>query len=480
MILSPADFIQIERDLGRRSFKHFVRMAWHVVEPAQPLAWGWALEAMADHLQAISEGKFNRLLMNVPPGMMKSLMMNVFWPAWEWIDKPYLRYLSTAHKQDLAVRDNLKCRRLITSEWYRMRWQSVTLTTDQNVKTKFENDRTGFREAMAFTSLTGSRGDRVLLDDPLSVDDAHSDAAIKAVDTTFREALPTRVNNDSSAIVVTMQRLNEKDPSGIILSEDLGYVHLCLPMEFEPDRRCVTPIFTDPRTVAGELLFPERFTPEALPMLKKTLGSYGVAGQLQQRPSPAGGGIFKSEWWRYLSVAPRLQWRVVYGDTAQKDKEQNDYSVFECWGKTFDGQIILLDVLRGKWQAPELLVNARAFWAKHKAIDNGTLRQMKIEDKSSGTGLIQQLQRGDREKGHEPIPVAGIPRDRDKVSRAYDTTPHIEAGNVILLSGASWLSDYLAEFAAFPNGAHDDMIDPTMDAVAEMLGKVTNDFSGIM
>ena len=479
MRLTFHDFIAVERELGKRSLKHYAKMAWPLLEPATSLNWGWALDAMCDHLQAVTEGKINRLLMNVPPGMMKSLLVNVIWPTWEWIQKPHLRYISTAHKQDLAVRDNMKCRRLIESQWYQTRWP-LKLTGDQNAKTKFENVKTGFREAMAFTSMTGSRGDRVLLDDPLSVDDAHSDAALKAAETTFLEALPTRVNNDNSAIVVIMQRLHEKDTSGLILSKDFGYVHLCLPMEFEPARRCVTPIFTDPRTEAGELLFPERFSQKAVDALKLSLGSYGTAGQLQQRPAPAGGGIFKDEWWRYVSTAPRCQFRVIFADTAQKDKEQNDYSVFECWGRTYEGQIVLLDVLRGKWQAPELLTQARAFWAKHKAIDNGVLRQMKIEDKSSGTGLIQQLQRGDRDRGVDPIPVAGIPRDRDKISRAYDTTPHIEAGNVLLLQGGAWLSDYLAEFAAFPNGAHDDMIDPTMDAVAEMLGKPVNDFSGIM
>lgn len=479
MRLTPADLINIERELGRRSFKHFARMAWHVIEPATPLAWGWALDAMCDHLQAVTEGKFNRLLMNVPPGMMKSLLVNVFWPAWEWIDKPHLRYLSTAHKQDLAVRDNMKCRRLITSDWYMQRWP-LKLTGDQNAKTKFENAATGFREAMAFTSMTGSRGDRVLLDDPLSVDDAHSEAALKAAETTFKEALPTRVNNDKSAIVVIMQRLHEKDTSGLILSMGLDYVHLCLPMEYDPKHHCKTPIFTDPRTVEGELLFPERFSAETLAPLKKLLGSYGTAGQLQQRPSPAGGGIFKGEWWRYLSLAPRCQYRKIYVDTAQKTAEQNDYSVFECWGLTWEGQAICLDVLRGKWEAPELLTQARAFWAKHDAVDNGTLREMMIEDKSSGTGLIQQLKAGDRDKGHLPIPVKGIPRDRDKISRAYDTTPQIEAGNVLLLSDAPWLTDYLAEFAAFPNGSHDDMIDPTMDAVADMLGNRGSTFDGIM
>ena len=219
------DAVRREREvrLAEASLSEFAKQAWHVLEPVSELKWGWALDAICLHLQAVSDGDIKRLLMNVPPGSMKSLLTNVLWPAWEWgpLGMPSMRFLSTAHKQDLAIRDNLKCRRLIQSEWYQSRW-SITITSDQNSKSKFENDKTGFREAMAFTSMTGSRGDRVTLDDPLSVDDANSEAALAAAESTFREALPTRVNNDDSAIVVIMQRLHEKDTSGIILKEMLG------------------------------------------------------------------------------------------------------------------------------------------------------------------------------------------------------------------------------------------------------------------
>lgn len=467
--LPAIDLVSLEREACRRSLATFAQRAWHILEPATPLKWGWALDAICAHLEAVTRGDCLRLLMNVPPGTMKSLLTGVIWPAWEWgpHGKPEHRFLGTSHKQDLAVRDNLKCRRLIQSAWYQERWP-VTLTGDQNAKTKFENAATGFREAMAFTSMTGARGDRVILDDPLSVDDGNSVAALKAAETTFREALPTRVNNDESAIVVIMQRLHEKDTSGIILTGELGYTHLRLPMRFESERRCVTPYFTDPRTVEGELLFPERFSETSVSALEKTLGSYATAGQLQQRPVPRGGGLFKDEWWRFWSVLPAIKHRVVYADTAQKTKEQNDYSVFQCWGMGADGCIYLLDQMRGKWEAPELLTVARAFWAKHKAAtDLGALRALKVEDKASGTGLIQSLRR--RDGAAQPIPVSGIQRATDKVSRAYDAAPSIEAGMVYLPKDATWLAEYLAETSAFPNGAHDDQLDPTMDAVADLL-----------
>lgn len=460
MLLTPEDLKACEVELARRSLADFARMAWHVLEPATPLKWGWALDAICEHLEAVSRGDCKRLLMNVPPGSMKSLLTGVIWPAWEWgpLGKPEMRFLGTAHKQDLAVRDNLKCRRLIQSQWYQDRWP-VVLTSDQNAKTKFENDKTGFREAMAFESMTGSRGDRVILDDPHSVDDANSVAKLMGGVTTFREALPSRVNNDQSAIVIVMQRLNEADVSAVAI--ELGYDHLCIPMRYEPGRSKWVYGSGDPRKEEGELMFPERFPEEQVAELEKTMGSYAVAGQLQQRPAPRGGGIIKTAWFRNYRDLPAMEWRQIHADTAQKTGEENDYSVFQCWGRTVTGQAVLIDQIRGKWEAPELLVQARAFWLKHKAIPGAPLRAMKVEDKVSGTGLIQTLRR-------EGVAILPVQRAKDKVSRAYDAAAFIESGNVLLPEWSDWLSSFLAEAEAFPSGAHDDQLDPLFDAVADV------------
>lgn len=459
MRLTPADLLACERELASRSLADFARMAWAQLEPATDLKWGWALDSICEHLEAVSAGEIKRLLMNVPPGSMKSLLTGVIWPAWEWGPRgqPSLRYLGTAHKQELAVRDNMKCRRLIQSAWYQERWP-IKLTSDQNAKTKFENAATGFREAMAFTSMTGSRGDRVILDDPHSVDDANSPVKLAADVTTFREALPSRVNNDQSAIVIIMQRLNEADVSAVAI--ELGYDHLCIPMRFEAgrSRHVVGP--GDPRTDDGDLMFPDRFPETQVADLERTMGSYAVAGQLQQRPSPRGGGILKPAWFKSYTAVPALEWRAVYADTAQKTGEQNDWSVFELWGRTTTGQAVLLDVHRGKWEAPDLLAEARAFWLRHMP-GPVPLRAMKVEDKVSGTGLIQTLRR-------EGVPVLPIQRNRDKITRAYDAAPFIEAGNVLVPEYASWLSPFMAEVEAFPGGAHDDQLDPMFDAIHDV------------
>lgn len=460
-MLSAADLLEIEREYCRRSLASFAKQAWHILEPATPLKWGWAVDSICEHLEAVTRGDIKRLLMNVPPGSMKSLLVSVIWPAWEWGPKglPEKRFIGTAHKQELAVRDSTKCRRLIQSEWYQQLWP-LKLTGDQNAKTKFENEKTGFREAMAFTSMTGARGDRVILDDPHSVDDANSAAKLASDIITFREALPSRVNNENSAIIIIMQRLAVGDVSDVAV--ELGYEHLCIPMRYEPGRSRHVVGRGDPRRTDGELMFPERFSEPQVRELEKSLGSYASAGQLQQRPSPRGGGLLKTEWFRYYSVEPKIQYRLIFADTAQKTAEQNDYTVFQCWGYSGDGKMYLLDLLRGKWEAPQLLTNARAFWNKHRTVASSPLRQIRIEDKSSGTGLIQTLKM-------EGVPVKGIPRDRDKTVRATDAAPTVETGCVYLPQDAPFLVDFLSEVEAFPNGAHDDQVDPFMDAVTELM-----------
>ncbi|MFA5898057.1 MAG: phage terminase large subunit [Hyphomicrobium sp.] len=371
-----------------------------------------------------------------------------------------MRFVGTAHEETLAIRDSRRCRDLIKSEWFQGLWP-LELASDLDGKREFGNTKKGSRQARAFTSMTGVRGDRIILDDPISADNANSDAKLEAARIAFTETLPTRVNNEKSAIIVIMQRLNEKDVSGVIKSMNLPYVHLFIPMRFDPKHRCTTEIgWTDPRTQAGELMFPERFDERQVKELEATLGSYGAAGQLQQNPAPRGGGIIKTPWFKYYTIAPRLEWTNIYVDTAQKTGEENDYSVLELWGRSIDGQGVLLDLLRGKWESPELLTHARSFWIKHRDTKNKP-RAMKVEDKVSGTGLIQTLRR-------EGIPVIAIQRNKDKISRGHDAAPFIESGNVLLPIDAPWLSDFISEAEKFPMGSNDDQLDPMFDAIDDI------------
>ena len=189
-LLTDDDWLALERELCQRSLVEFIRRAWPVLEPGQPYIHGWHMDAIAEHLEAVTRGQINRLLINIPPGTMKSMATAVFWPAWEWgpMRMPHVRFIGASHEEGLAIRDSVKMRRLVASEWYQRLWPTA-LMGDQNAKTYFENDRTGWRQATPVGSMTGRRGDRVLWDDPHSVEDAHSDAQLESANRIFRGAL---------------------------------------------------------------------------------------------------------------------------------------------------------------------------------------------------------------------------------------------------------------------------------------------------
>lgn len=490
--------LALEASLLAEDLASFAKAAWHILEPGTSLKWGWALDAICEHLMAVTRGQITRLLMNVPPGCMKSLLTGVIWPAWEWTQqsKRHYRYLGTSHRQDLAVRDNLKCRRLIQSEWYQRRWP-LRLLSDQNAKTKFENEGTGFREAMAFTSMTGSRGDRVLLDDPLSVDQGNSAADIKAAELTFTESLPTRVNNELSAIVVIMQRLASGDTSGIILSRGLGYTHLMLPMRFEPKRRCVTSIgFKDPRIKDGELLFPERFSAAAVDQLEAVLGKFATAGQLQQNPTPRGGGMFEEKYiqfWPAGEPLPDFEYVLQSYDTAFTEDTANDPNACTVWGvfkqpKSKLYAILLLEAWDERLRYSKVRKRMIADWtAEYGGRESDMLHPPRradavlVENKGSGISLLQEI----REAG---VPaIVYNPGGADKYARAEQIMPLYEQRLVYVIESrhpdvgkgavegraVTWARKFLNLLAQFGPGvvAEDDYVDTLTQAMRYLRDK---------
>jgi predicted phage terminase large subunit-like protein len=335
----------------------FVRYFWSILEPETPFVDGWPLWAMCEHLEAVTAGKLTRLLMNVPPGSMKSLLVNVFWPAWEWGPKGFshLRYVTFSYSASLTERDNGKFRDLVTSEPYQRLYgfgeRGVRLRNKTTLKV--HNTRTGWKLASSVGGVgTGERGDRIILDDPHNVKDAESETVRTETVRWFRESLSSRFNNAETAFVIIMQRVHEDDVSGMILTEGLDYVHLMIPMEYEWERQTDAdgdPIATaevkwvDPRYVPaapdecnGTLAWEERFSPDLVERLKKELGPYAWAGQYQQRPAPRGGGIFKREWWQLWAPDngkfPVFDYIMASLDSAFTEKEQNDPSALTIWG----------------------------------------------------------------------------------------------------------------------------------------------------
>lgn len=440
------------------SLSEFIKAAWHAAQPGEKYVHGWVIDATCEHLEAVTNGQIRRLAINIPPGCMKSLMLNVFYPAWEWGPKrmPHLRYVKASYNIDLPIRDNIILRNLITSEWYQKYYPHVCLKLKRDKK--ISTNKNGFSQACAFSSLTGGRGHRLILDDTLSTENAESDAILLKAERIFKESSQTRLVNPAlSAIILIMQRLHPKDTTALAL--ELGYEHLMLPMEFEPHRKCFTSIgFEDPRKEEGELLFTERFPRKIVDELKIPLGTYGVACQFQQNPVPREGAIIKHEWVKNRFKLPRDQYgrillyefkeRFQSWDTAFKDGEQNDYSVCTTWGIKDNGYY-LLNCFKMKCDFPKLedkCIELASFWAPN---------QILIEDKASGQSLIQSLQKRTK------LPIKAVKIDRDKIARLNAVSGYFEAERVWFPEKEPWLDDYLKELTEFPAVAHDDQVDTT-------------------
>jgi len=449
-----------------RTLAGFIREAWHILEPTQPYVHNWHIDAICAHLEAVTDGQINRLLINVPPGTAKSLLVSVFWQAWEWgpMGLSSMRYLVTAFNDGPVKRDTRKCRDLILSDWYRKLWPDVELT--RTGETSFANSRTGTREGVAFGSLTSQRGDRLIIDDPHSTETAESAAERLATTRKFREGAINRLNDqERSAIIVIMQRLHEEDVSGIILKLHMGYTYLCLPMEFEADRACSTAIgFRDPRTADGDLLDPVRFPRETIENLKRDTTAYAYAGQYQQRPTSREGGLFKHHWFAdriVRSAPPGTRW-VRHWDLAATRRKTAARTAGVKLGRTPDGRYIVGHVVKTQDEGNEVrkLISATA------QVD-GRVVEISLPQDPGQAGKIQAQDMIAMLAGYV---VRAEPETGDKYTRAEPFAVQCEAGNVYLVEG-DWNESYIDELCNFPSGALKDQVDASSGAFGR-LGKL--------
>lgn len=445
-----------------QSFSGFVKEAWHVIEPGTRLRWNWHMEAMCLHLEAITFGRMSPwLIINVPPGSSKSTVVSVLWQAWEWgpCGLRHHRFVSTSFEEGNVKRDTRKTRNLIQSDWYQALWPDVRLT--RTAELSFENDATGTREGVTFAAVTGKRGDRVIIDDPHSIRGAESEAERGRATREFLEGGLNRTNDaETSAMVVVMQRLHETDLTGVLLARDLGFVHLCIPMEFEPERASSTPIgWRDPRTTEGELMDPARFPREMVERQKKA-GEYSWAGQYQQRPAPRGGGMFKRHWFRIIPAAPsRCRW-VRAWDFAATKAEGAAYTAGLKMGRTPDGEYVIADVRRMRGSAAEverLLVNT-ARQDGHEV--RGSIPQ---DPGQAGKAQVQYLL-----KQLAGYTYTASTETGDKVTRAEPLAAQAEVGNVLLVEGA-WNEAFLEELEGFPSAKFKDQVDAASRAFNELV-----------
>jgi len=356
------DAAATDRETLEQSLEAFARAAWPIVEPARPLVWNWHLSTLCGYLEALSRRQITRLIINVPPGTMKSLMASVFMPAWQWTWDPSHRFLVGANEDTLATRDSLKMRRLIESEWYRERWgDKVRLTKDQAEKTLYENTKSGFRQSQGVRAgVTGKRGDTIIWDDPHETKTVDSDVKRIEVINAWDTAWSNRKNDPAhSAVLFIMQRSHHEDICGHVMAkEGQDWKRLIIPMRYDGQRFDAgadigRPDLNDPRTIEGELMFPDRFPEKAVDEAEQDLGSYGTAAQHQQHPAPRGGGEVKPEWFvRYREAAGTPGFRFVIMDPAGERKPgrrgKKDNTAGGVFEARADGNIYLLDAVRDR------------------------------------------------------------------------------------------------------------------------------------
>lgn len=446
--------IDYDRARCRLGLHQFIRAAWSQIV-ADRFVDGPHLRVLCKRLEAVTSGETRRLVINVPPGTSKSLVVSVFWPAWVWIEKdPRHRWIHASYGTDLARRDAVRTRTLIESPWYQERW-GISIPY-QNTRSAMNYEVSSGGQRITSTvggGITGQHADTVVVDDPIKPSEAHvGRVEMDRVWEWWTQTVPTRLKDpERGRKVIIMQRLHEADLAGRCLDTGL-YEHLCLPMRFDETNACAD----DWRTEPGELLCPARFSEESVAGLEAEMGSQHAAAQLQQRPSPQEGGIFKAGWldttWSRRPLEGDGRW-VQSWDCAFKGKQTSDFVVGTIWCATREGEYVLVDLVRGRWSFTETLDQIRALssrfpYAKTKL----------VEDAANGAAIVDTLTA-------EVDGLTLVRPEGGKEARAHAVSHLLRSGQVVLPEYAPWLSEYRAEMTVFPNALHDDQVDSTTQAL---------------
>jgi predicted phage terminase large subunit-like protein len=458
-----------QASLARDSLPDFIRQAWYIVEPTRPLIWNWHLDVLCDVLTKASEGKIKRIVINVPPGTGKSMFVTVMWNAWEWIIDPSLRYFTAAYTDVNTIRDNRRLRTIITSDWYeqnfwnsfgsRSRIRQVRLASDQSAKVRFDTTERGWRIATGVGgAATGEHSDRIIIDDPLKALGSRSKAELDECNEWFDGTISTRIALDP-VIVIVMQRLHMNDLCGHVFTKG-GWTHVCLPMRYEPTNLDAkpTPYIADPRDIRkipGELLWPEKWPEEKVRQEEIDLGQFAASGQLQQRPVPVGGGIFKREWFTPVDTVPIRARHCRGWDTADTpgggnwtvgtklaydDETGITYVVHNVRDQTGPGGVNALIKTTAELDGDQCLVR-----------------------EGSGSGKATILARSKMLARYDYAAMPETVKTGNKVQRANPFRAQCEMGNVRMVRGI-WNDAYLDVMTSFPVGKYDDDCDSTSNA----------------
>ena len=435
---------------------------------------GWFNRIIAKELQQfyfdVMAGKQPRLIIQAPPRSGKSELFSRRFPAWAFGQNPNLQIIAASYSTDLASRMNRDVQRIIDSEEYQgvfpettLNGKNIATVSGQSLRNSEIFEIVGhagaYRSAGVGAGITGMGADIGIIDDPVKdAKEANSQTIRDAVWDWYTTTFYTRLS-PKSGILLGMTRWHEDDLAGRLLREMANDGDQWRIVSFPAIAEC-----DEEYRLEGEALHPERYDLERLTKIKKAVGSQAWNALYQQRPSSKGGDIIKGAWFKRYSVLPRMKRIIITADTAQKTKQHNDYSVLLVAGVGHDGGVYVLDLIRGKWEAPELEQKVSDVWNKYKSLG---VHKVYVEDKSSGTSLIQNIQRKQR------IPIEGVQVDTDKYTRVLGVQGYIESGYIYLPNDAEWIEDFIKEceaFTATDSHKHDDQVDAMVMAITELMG----------
>ena len=448
----------------RNDLYAFVQKVFETVNPGVAFSRNWSTEAVTHALQRVVSGAATRLIINIPPRNLKSICACVAMPAFLLGRNPTRKVICVSYSDDLAAKFSNDCRAVMRTDWYQQTFPRARIDKAKDTESEVRTTERGYRLATSVGgTLTGRGGDIIIIDDPIKPQDAQSKSVREKTVQWYENTLLSRLDDKvHGAIVVVMQRLHLDDLAGHLL-ERSGFEHLCLPAIAERKQIIQLGGGRSHLREIGDVLDPVREPLSALERQRNAMTPLVFSAQFQQSPIPLEGNLIKRDWIRYFKGSlPRREgdYFVISWDTAMKASELADYSVATVWQIQDRGdKINLVDVVRGRFEYPELVAAASALWRKWKLA--GTYSYLVIEDKGSGSSLIQSLKK-ERIYAHQHHDKL----EGDKVMRLTAQAAHFHAGVVHFREDAPWLDELMAELLGFPGVRHDDQVDSISQALA--------------
>jgi predicted phage terminase large subunit-like protein len=437
-------------------FSAFVMKVFETVSPGDVFLPNWHIDAMTYAAELVIGGKINRLIVTVPPRHLKSIIFSVALPAYLLGLDPTMRIICVSYSSELAIKHAIDFRAVLASAWYCRAFPTTMVSREKDTQFETMTTARGYRYATSLGgTLTGRGADLIVLDDPQKPEEALSEAHRNSAGQWFDTTLLSRLDSKSEgAVVLVMQRLHEDDLAGRLLEKG-GWEHLKIAAIAEQEERITVGRRRIHKRTVGTVIDSRRESLEDLERLRQSMGELFFSAQFQQEPIPLAGNLIKAEWFKQYDVAPTYSYNdvlVISIDTAMKGAPSADYSVATVWLARGENSF-LLDLWRERVDYPDLRR------AVHGLREKYPTAALLIEDKGSGTSLIQDL----RLKNVTPIPINP---EGDKVTRLAAVSVQFESGAIWFPKGAPWLSSLKAELLGFPNVKHDDQVDSISQALS--------------